>query len=100
MRTGKLHLGIDVGTGSARAGLFDDAGRLVGMGVAPILKIRAVASSISPDATRSSTVGPDRNLGLSERRASGQKRPSSYWRVTSAAMSGARMVLNDREKRA
>ena len=68
------------------------------MGVATIRKIRAVASSRSPDATRSSTVGPDRNLGLSERRASGQKRPSSYWRVTSAAMSGARMVLNDREK--
>ncbi len=32
----KLYLGIDVGTGSARAGLFDEAGKMHGMGVCPI----------------------------------------------------------------
>ncbi len=31
-----VYLGIDVGTGSARAGLFDGRGRLLGMGVEPI----------------------------------------------------------------
>ncbi|MFT3765295.1 MAG: FGGY-family carbohydrate kinase [Minicystis sp.] len=34
--TPRLYLGIDVGTGSARAGLFDEAGRMVGMGAHPI----------------------------------------------------------------
>lgn len=33
---GRLYLGIDVGTGSARAGLFDAAGRMVGTGAHPI----------------------------------------------------------------
>lgn len=32
----RLYLGVDVGTGSVRAGLFDAAGRRVGMGVEPI----------------------------------------------------------------
>ena len=32
----RLYLGIDVGTGSARAGLFDAAGKMVGMGAHPI----------------------------------------------------------------
>ncbi len=32
----KLYLGIDVGTGSARAGLFDETGKMHGMGVCPI----------------------------------------------------------------
>src|SRR5262249_55883074 len=32
----RLYLGIDVGTGSVRAGLFDGAGKLLGMGVHPI----------------------------------------------------------------
>src|SRR5829696_5535468 len=32
----KLYLGIDVGTASVRAGLFDDTGRRVGLGVHPI----------------------------------------------------------------
>ncbi len=32
----RLYLGIDVGTGSARAGLFDETGKLYGMGVAPV----------------------------------------------------------------
>jgi FGGY-family pentulose kinase len=36
MRAERLYLGIDVGTGSARAGLFDAAGRRVGMGAHPI----------------------------------------------------------------
>jgi FGGY-family pentulose kinase len=31
-----LYLGIDVGTGSARAGLFDETGKMHGMGVSPI----------------------------------------------------------------
>lgn len=31
-----FYLGIDVGTASVRAGLFDESGRLVGMGVRPI----------------------------------------------------------------
>jgi len=31
-----LYLGIDVGTGSARAGLFDETGKMHGMGVCPI----------------------------------------------------------------
>ena len=35
-RGGRLYLGIDVGTGSARAGIFDDAGKMHGMGVHPI----------------------------------------------------------------
>lgn len=34
--TARLYLGIDVGTGSARAGLFDAEGRMVGMGAHPI----------------------------------------------------------------
>ena len=34
--TARLHLGIDVGTGSARAGLFDAQGRRVGVGSHPI----------------------------------------------------------------
>jgi FGGY-family pentulose kinase len=32
----KLYLGIDVGTGSARAGVFDETGKMHGMGTAPI----------------------------------------------------------------
>lgn len=34
--TARLYLGIDVGTGSARAGLFDGAGRMLGAGAHPI----------------------------------------------------------------
>ena len=34
--TDRAYLGVDVGTGSARAGLFDDSGRRLGMGVCPI----------------------------------------------------------------
>ena len=38
--TEPIYLGIDVGTGSARAGLFDQAGCCVGTGVAPIQTFR------------------------------------------------------------
>ena len=34
--SGDVYLGIDVGTGSARAGLFDAAGKRLGLGSEPI----------------------------------------------------------------
>lgn len=39
-KDGGLYAGIDVGTGSARAGLFDAGGRMVGRGVVPIKTFR------------------------------------------------------------
>lgn len=36
----KLFLGVDVGTKSARAGLFDEAGQMLGLGVEPIALFR------------------------------------------------------------
>ncbi len=35
-----MHLGIDVGTGSVRVGVFDDAGKMHGLGVEPIELLR------------------------------------------------------------
>jgi FGGY-family pentulose kinase len=38
--TNRFYLGIDVGTGSARAGVFDDTGKMHGMGIEPIQMFR------------------------------------------------------------
>jgi FGGY-family pentulose kinase len=44
--TDQLYLGIDVGTGSARAGLFDGQGRMVGQATAPIQQWRPAADFV------------------------------------------------------
>jgi hypothetical protein len=51
------------------------------------------------EATRSSTLGPERYLGFKERRASGQNRPASYCASIAARRSSERILLKEREKR-
>lgn len=82
----RLYLGIDVGTGSARAGLFDASGALLGMGTHPIrifrpaedfvehssddvwracgVAVRAALAAAAVDASRVAGIGFDATCSL------------------------------------
>ena len=61
--SGDLFLGVDVGTGSARAALFDRAGAMVGQASEPILMFRPapeVVEQSSDDIWRAVCVAVER----------------------------------------
>ncbi len=76
-----FYLGIDVGTGSARAGIFDASGAMAGMGVEPIRDLaargglrRAVLRRHLAGLRRGGARGADRGRALAGRASAGSVR--------------------------